>query len=591
MKYSVIVVGAGHAGIEAVNILNHFRIPVLLITQNADKIGFPSCNPSIGGIAKSHLVYELDALGGLMPIIADRAGIHFKLLNSSKGPAVWSLRAQIDIDVYTQLMRNAIEDMQYADIMEDEAEAILYEGNTVTGILTAGGKRINAGIVIVCSGTFLNGTVHMGKETFNAGRYNDNASVKLANQMKTMGFQTARLKTGTSPRVIADSVDFSQMEEQPGESNTGTFSISSSSTNNSHACYITRTNKETHSIINDNLEHSALYSGTITGIGPKYCPSIEDKVVRFAHRDSHIVFIEPMGEKRNTLYLNGVSTSLPQELQYKFIHTIKGLEKAEFTQPGYAIEYDYFTSSQIDRSLQSKQYRGLFLAGQVNGTSGYEEAAAQGFAAGLNATMMILERNPVVFDRYNSYIGVLIDDITSRDITEPYRLFTSRAENRLVLRQDNAFVRMNSIANVIPQFTQKQSYKQLIAEYDDLLKTVYTENHTLQKDFHMFRDPSIPFPQFRLKTDQFSSRAALCIYSEIKYRGYIERFRNLNNRIAKFLNIPLSGIGEITDSHIISKESRSIIENGDMKTIGDLKGRIDPADIENIILYLERKGN
>lgn len=591
MKYQVVVVGAGHAGIEAVNILNHFSIPVLLITQNTDEIGFPSCNPSIGGIAKSHLVFELDAMGGLMPFVADRAGIHFKLLNSSKGPAVWSLRSQIDVDTYTGLMKESINDMPFAEIMEDEVTALLYENSVISGVKTAGNKTIEANSVIICSGTFLNGSVHLGSRTFDAGRYGDSPSRALAEQMKSMGMKTGRLKTGTSPRALIDSVDFSAMEEQPGEEQTGSFSISSGSIENSSSCYITRTNALTHEIINDNLKHSALYSGKITGTGPKYCPSIEDKIVRFSHRNSHIVFIEPMGKNRDTLYLNGVSTSLPEDLQYQFIRTIEGLEHAAFAQPGYAIEYDYFISGQIDKSLESKQYRGLFLAGQVNGTSGYEEAAAQGFAAGLNAAMKVLNRPPVTFDRYNSYIGVLIDDISSRNITEPYRLFTSRAENRLVLRQDNAFMRMSDIADMIPRFTQKSAYNDLRNEIESIMSCIYGHKGRLNSTFEKFRDPALPFPSFQIETSRYSRRASLYAYSEIKYRGYIERFRNLNNRIVKFLNTPVSELKDISDSHIISKESREIIHSGKMDTVGDLKGTIDPADIENIILYLERKGN
>ena len=589
MAYQCAVIGAGHAGIEAANILNQHNIQTIIITQNINKSGFPSCNPSIGGIAKSHLVYELDALGGIMPICADDTGIHFKLLNSSKGPAVWSLRGQIDVSAYTQFMKSAIEKMKNVDFIEDEVIDISYNEGGVNGIHLSNNSIINVDTIILCAGTFLNGRIFIGNKQIDGGRYNDKASAELVNSLKKIGLKTGRLKTGTSPRVKRNSVDFALLEKQPGEENTGSFSIiSNENVNNSENCYITHTNEKTHAIINENLHYSSLYSGQISGIGPKYCPSIEDKIVRFSHRNSHTVFIEPMGINSDTLYVNGISTSLPEEKQYAFIRTIKGLENAEFEQPGYAIEYDYFTNSQIANTLESNIIKGLFLAGQVNGTSGYEEAAAQGFVAGLNAAMKLLHREPIVFDRYNSYIGVLIDDITTREINEPYRLFTSRSENRLFLRQDNAFLRMENIMKIIPSYTQKSYYDDLIDETLKIREQIFDSKNQLKGDFTQFRDPAAPFDRFYSSLKNFSRRACLYIYSEIKYQGYIARFKSLNLRIEKFKTYDISDIN-LTDSMIISKESREILKKKKIKRLGDLKGIIDPSDIESIVVYLEHK--
>jgi len=585
--YQAIVIGGGHAGIEAVNILNLLKVKTLLITPNSDKIGYPSCNPSIGGIAKSHLVYELDAMGGLMPAVTDRTGLHFKLLNSSKGPAVWSLRVQIDTDRYTAVMRDTIRAMDYITVLEDTAEEILTNSDNIKGVLTQSGQSIDADNVILCTGTFLNGIIHIGNKTISGGRYNDHSSERLSESLISKGYRTMRLKTGTSPRILGDSIDFSKLTKQPGEENTGTFSITTDRIDNSGFCYITRTNKETHSVIENNLKLSALYSEQISGTGPKYCPSIEDKIVKFSHRNSHTVFIEPMGLGSDIYYLNGASTSLPVEKQYEFIHTIEGLESAEFKTPGYAIEYDFIPPCHLRPTLESSLVNGLYFAGQINGSSGYEEAAAQGYAAGLNAGMSALGRESVVFSRYNSYTGVMIDDLLKKEITEPYRLFTSRSENRLVLRQDNAFIRMKSIVDSIDiDSPALRQYRCLEKESAELKHVVLDKQGLPHGAFEKFRDPAVEFSVFRNMLSGFSYRACLYVYSQMKYRGYIKRFETLSGKIEKMKDRKVRNLDFILNSNLISKESKSIIEKHSIEKISDLIGLINPADIENIIIYI-----
>ncbi len=442
-NYDVIVIGAGHAGCEAALAAARMGLSSCIFTMNLDTIAQMSCNPAIGGLAKGHIVREIDALGGEMAKITDRAGIQFRMLNKSKGPAVWSLRAQADRILYRLAMRQVLEDRQDLDIKQATIEEIVVEDGRVQGVRTSLGVSYGAKCIIVTTGTFLKGLMHVGQESFEAGRAGEFPSIGLSDCLAGMGLKLGRLKTGTPPRLDAKTIDFSKTEAQYGDDPPIPFSHSTKEIENPQLpCFITYTNKETHRIIKENIGLSAMYSGKIKGIGPRYCPSIEDKVVRFFERDRHQVFLEPEGLQTKEYYANGISTSLPFEIQVSLVRTIPGLERAEIMRPAYAIEYDFVFPTQLTHSLETKAIKGLFLAGQINGTSGYEEAAAQGLMAGINAALKIRGEKPLFLRRHEAYIGVLIDDLVTRGTSEPYRMFTSRAEYRLLLRHDNADMRL-----------------------------------------------------------------------------------------------------------------------------------------------------
>jgi len=441
--YDIIVIGAGHAGCEAALASARMGMSTCIFTMNLDTIGQMSCNPAIGGLAKGHLVREIDALGGEMAKVTDSAGIQFRMLNKSKGPAVWSLRVQADRVLYRLRMRQALEAQANLDIKQATAEEIVVEDRKVKGVKTALGIFYNARCVIVTTGTFLRGLMHVGHESFAAGRAGEFPSVGLSDCLERLGLKLGRLKTGTPPRLDAKTIDFSKTEAQFGDDPPIPFSHSTIKIENPQLpCYITYTNQQTHKIIRDNLERSAMYSGKITGIGPRYCPSIEDKVVRFAERQRHQVFLEPEGLETSEYYANGISTSLPLDVQTELVRTIPGLENAEIMRPAYAIEYDFVFPTQLKHSLETKDIEGLFLGGQINGTSGYEEAAAQGLMTGINAALKLQGREPLILSRHQAYIGVLLDDLVTKGTREPYRMFTSRAEYRLLLRHDNADMRL-----------------------------------------------------------------------------------------------------------------------------------------------------
>ena len=558
-EYAVVVVGGGHAGIEACLACARLGHPTLLITQKVEQIGYMSCNPAVGGLAKGHLVKEIDALGGEMAKATDETGIQFRRLNDTRGPAVRSSRAQVDRQEYRIRMRKTVANEENLSIKEATVEEILIDGNQFMGVKTDSSEIIQTKALILAAGTFMNGLIHVGLTHFSAGRMGDPASVGLSESLKRLGFRMGRLKTGTTPRLDRNTIDFSQLTPQYGDEPPLPFSFSTEKIDVEQVpCYMTYTNPTTHEIIRSALHRSPLYCGVIKGIGPRYCPSIEDKVVRFADKKRHQIFLEPDGRNTNEVYPNGISTSLPLDIQFRMLRSIKGLEQVEIIRPGYAIEYDFVDPTELKPSLETKRIRGLFHAGQINGTSGYEEAGAQGLMAGINASLYIRGEEPLILKRSDAYIGVLIDDLVTKGTAEPYRMFTSRAEYRLHLREDNADLRLRENGYKVGLVKEKDyrifldkkgAIEKALSRISSLRVNPTKENNeilhqlgsaTLKKDSSLqeiLKRPEIHFKSlfdFDRSLENLPESIQEQVEIQVKYDGYvkrqmeqIERFRRL----------------------------------------------------------------
>ncbi|MDO4449342.1 MAG: tRNA uridine-5-carboxymethylaminomethyl(34) synthesis enzyme MnmG [Moraxella sp.] len=562
-SYGVIVIGGGHAGTEAALASARMGVPTLLITHNIETLGQMSCNPAIGGIGKSHLVREVDALGGAMALATDHAGIQFRVLNSRKGAAVRATRAQADRLLYKAYIRHTLENQPNLDLFQQPVDDIIVENGKAVAVVTASGVRINAQAIVLTSGTFLGGVIHIGLQHQSGGRAGDMPSIRLADRLRELKLPVGRLKTGTPARIDARTVDFSVMTVQHGDTPLPVMSYMGDVSMHPRQipCYITHTNERTHDIIRANLDRSPMFSGKIEGVGPRYCPSIEDKIHRFADKDSHQIFIEPEGLTTHELYPNGISTSLPFDVQIEFIHSMKGLENAHIIRPGYAIEYDYFDPQNLKPTLETKSIDRLYFAGQINGTTGYEEAAAQGLLAGINAGLAVQGKGEWTPKRHESYLGVLVDDLITHGTKEPYRMFTSRAEHRLLLREDNADARLTAIGRELglvddarwERFCQKQ--EQIEGETARLKDIWATPNNELGKAFmantgeiltkensliDLLKRPNVSFADIAKVTgSQVSSEAGEQIEISVKYQGYIDRQNDEIEQMRKLEDTPL----------------------------------------------------
>lgn len=617
--FDVIVIGGGHAGTEAALASARMGMQTLLLTHNIDTLGLMSCNPAIGGIGKGHLVKEIDALGGVMALAADQAGIQFRTLNASKGPAVRATRAQADRQLYKAAIRHTLENQPNLVIFQQACDDLIVEHDRVKGVITQMGLRFMAKAVVLTTGTFLGGQIHIGLQNYSGGRAGDPPAIALAKRLRELPFRVDRLKTGTPPRIDARSIDFSVMQPQPGDTPLPVFSYIGSVAQHPRQipCYITYTNQHTHDVIRGGLDRSPMYSGVIEGIGPRYCPSIEDKIMRFADKDQHQIFVEPEGLTTHEVYPNGISTSLPFDVQIELVRSIKGFENAHITRPGYAIEYDFFDPRDLKHSLETKFIHGLFFAGQINGTTGYEEAGAQGLLAGLNAALQVQGKDSWAPGREQAYLGVLVDDLTTLGTKEPYRMFTSRAEYRLMLREDNADARltakgrelglvddlrwarfnekMEQIAFERQRLQQQWIHPQhpALDKVNALLKTPLSREASLEE---LIRRPEVNYRDLvaieGLAAASIDPLAAEQVEIQIKYQGYIERQQDEIDKQKRHEQTRLPAQFDYSQVKGLSNEVVAKLNQTQPETVGQAAriSGITPAAISLLLVYLKKQG-
>ncbi len=618
-KYDVIVVGGGHAGSEAAAAAANLGCHTLLITMSLQNIAQMSCNPAMGGIAKGQIVREIDALGGYSGIVTDLTAIQFKMLNKSKGPAMWSPRAQSDRMRFAEEWRHRLEQTDNLDMFQDSVNGLIFEDEKVVGVETLLGLNIYGKTVIVTAGTFLNGKIHIGEKTFGGGRAGEGASTGITEDLVEKGFESGRMKTGTPPRVDARSLDFSKMIEQPGDEVTSKFSYTDTvSLKEQRSCFMTYTSPEVHELLREGFENSPMYTGRIKGIGPRYCPSIEDKIDRFATKDRHQLFIEPEGWHTTEIYVNGFSTSLPHDVQYKALKKVAGFENVKFLRFGYAIEYDYFPPTQLHHSLETKLIKNLYFAGQINGTTGYEEAAAQGLMAGINAAMNIKGEEPFVLQRDEAYIGVLIDDLITKGTDEPYRMFTSRAEYRTLLRQDNADLRLTPRSYAIglaskerlDRVLEKQEKTDLFVKFlketsikpedvNPILKE--KDSAAVSQSMKMFKLASRPqldfndvkrFPKVKefILEHEIDNEVVEQTEVNVKYSGYIEKEKNSADKLQRLENIKIPSnfnYGKIKSISYEAREKLTKIQPTTISQASRISG-VSPSDVSVLLVYMGR---